>query len=97
MPELAQQRSESAQSKNANKQVRIEYFALLKEERGASCDQLKTVADTARELYAELKARHGFSLSFEHLSVAINDEFAQWTSPIHEGDKVVFIPPVAGG
>ena len=32
------------------------------------------------------------------LRVAINDEFCDWSQPLAEpGDRVVFIPPVAGG
>jgi molybdopterin converting factor small subunit len=31
------------------------------------------------------------------LRVAVNDEFADWSQPLAAGDRVVFIPPVAGG
>jgi len=31
------------------------------------------------------------------LRVAVNDEFADWSRPLGAGDRVVFIPPVAGG
>jgi molybdopterin converting factor small subunit len=31
------------------------------------------------------------------LRVAVNDEFRDWTVPLASGDRVVFIPPVAGG
>jgi molybdopterin converting factor small subunit len=31
------------------------------------------------------------------LRVAVNDEFADWSRPLVAGDRVVFIPPVAGG
>jgi molybdopterin converting factor small subunit len=31
------------------------------------------------------------------LRVAINNEFRDWSTPLAEGDAVVFIPPVAGG
>ena len=27
----------------------------------------------------------------------VNDEFAAWDHPLRTGDRVVFIPPVAGG
>ena len=33
----------------------------------------------------------------EHLKVAVNTEFADWSRPLAAGDTVVFIPPVAGG
>ena len=41
--------------------------------------------------------RHPFSLAPEMLRVAVNDEFADWSAPLADGDAVVFIPPVAGG
>jgi molybdopterin converting factor small subunit len=31
------------------------------------------------------------------LRVAVNDEFCEWSAPLQPGDRVVFIPPVAGG
>jgi molybdopterin synthase sulfur carrier subunit len=31
------------------------------------------------------------------LKVAVNEEFAAWDQPLAGGDRVVFIPPVAGG
>jgi molybdopterin synthase sulfur carrier subunit len=31
------------------------------------------------------------------LRVAVNDEFGDWSQELADGDRVVFIPPVAGG
>jgi len=31
------------------------------------------------------------------LKVAVNEEFAAWDRELADGDRVVFIPPVAGG
>jgi molybdopterin converting factor small subunit len=31
------------------------------------------------------------------LKVAVNDEFRDWDAVLADGDRVVFIPPVAGG
>jgi molybdopterin converting factor small subunit len=56
-----------------------------------------SAAATPRELFAELAARHAFTLAPEHLKVAVNSEFAEWSRPLQAGDQVVFIPPVAGG
>ena len=28
---------------------------------------------------------------------AVNDEFVDWSTTLNDGDKLVFIPPVAGG
>lgn len=81
----------------AEKQIHVDYFAILKEQRGKDSEVIQTSAATAQELYSELKERFGFSLAQNHLSVAVNDEFAKWDTPLKENDRVVFIPPVAGG
>ena len=75
----------------------IEYFALLKDQRGCSSETLETNAATPRDLYTQLAEQHAFSLPPESLKVAINEEFADWSHSLSEGDTVVFIPPVAGG
>ncbi len=79
------------------RRVRVQYFAILREEAGLSDETVETSAQTVAELYDELSARHGFALSRERLKVVVNEEFDEWTRPVREGDTVVFIPPVAGG
>ncbi len=79
------------------KTVRVQYFALLREQRGLSQETLSTAAPDAAALYAELRARHGFTLPPERLRAAVNGEFAAWPAPLKDGDEIVFIPPVAGG
>ena len=79
------------------KHIKVQYYALLREQAGRSDEALQTAARTPRELYEELKARHPFSLAPEMLRVAVNAEFGEWTQALADGDSVVFIPPVAGG
>jgi len=79
------------------KQVRLQYFALLRDQRGAAEETLATDATTAGELYERLRAQHGFTLGPAHIRAARNGKFAPWDAPLCEGDTVVFIPPVAGG
>jgi molybdopterin synthase sulfur carrier subunit len=79
------------------KSVRVQYFAILREQRGEARETVSTRADTAGELYEELRARHGFTLPAERLRAAVNDEFAPWTAALRDGDTLVFLPPVAGG
>jgi molybdopterin converting factor subunit 1 len=76
--------------------VRIEYFAILRERAGRSSEEVDTNAPTAAELYEELRRRYPFP-DRSVLKVAINDEFGDWQTKLVEGDRVVFIPPVAGG
>jgi molybdopterin-guanine dinucleotide biosynthesis protein A len=79
------------------RQIRVQYYALLREQAGRSDETLSTRSRTPRELYAELAARYPFTLPAEMLRVAINAEFGDWSQPLQGGDAVVFIPPVAGG
>lgn len=77
--------------------IRVQYYALLREQAGRSDETLTTRARNPRELYAELAARYPFTLPAEMLRVAVNAEFGDWNQPLSPGDAVVFIPPVAGG
>jgi molybdopterin-guanine dinucleotide biosynthesis protein A len=78
-------------------QLTIQYFALMREQAGRSEETLETAAATPADLFTELTARYGFTLSREQLKVAVNSEFADWSRKLASGDSVVFIPPVAGG
>lgn len=78
-------------------QLKIQYYALMREQAGRSEESIETRAATPADLYAELKARYGFTLQAEQLKVAVNSEFAPWSHRLAAGDAVVFIPPVAGG
>jgi molybdopterin converting factor small subunit len=77
--------------------IHVQYYAVLREQAGTSDEILMSAATTPADLYRELQMRHGFSLTPELLRVAINDEFCEWSRPLGAGDRVVFIPPVAGG
>jgi sulfur-carrier protein len=80
-----------------SKTIHLQYFAVLREQRGLGSETIETSANTAQELYQEISARYHFTFPIEILKVAINDEFQQLGSELHSGDSVVFIPPVAGG
>ena len=79
------------------KKITLQYFAVLREQAGCSEERLETAAATPAELYAEVQARHGFTLPLSMLRVAVNEEVRDWSSPLAANDRVVFIPPVAGG
>jgi molybdopterin-guanine dinucleotide biosynthesis protein A len=87
----------SLSSNSASKKIRVQYFALLREQAGRSDESLTTTAHTPRDLYEELRKRYPFSLAPEMLRVAVNTEFGDWSQQLADGDAVVFIPPVAGG
>jgi molybdopterin-guanine dinucleotide biosynthesis protein A len=79
------------------REIRVQYYALLREQAGRSAEVINTRARTPRELYAELAAKYPFTLPAEMLRVAVNTEFGEWSQPLNAGDAVVFVPPVAGG
>ena len=82
---------------SAPMQLKIQYYALMREQAGRSEETLETSAATPGDLYTELAARYGFTLSREQLKVAVNSEFSDWSRRLAANDAVVFIPPVAGG
>ncbi len=78
-------------------QLKVQYFAVFREQRGLAEESLSIIAATPGDLYAQLRARHGFTLAPEMVRVAVNGSFASMDRPLASGDSVVFIPPVAGG
>lgn len=77
--------------------IEVRYFALLREWRGVEAEWVETTAENSGELYEELAARHGFRLPKSAVRVALNGEFAAMGQALGEGDRVAFLPPVAGG
>ncbi len=77
--------------------VTVQYFAILREQRGLTEEKLATGATTAVALYDELRTRHKFTLSADRVRAAVNEEFVSAAATLKNGDRVVFIPPVAGG
>lgn len=77
--------------------VTVQYFAILREQRGLTEEKLATGATTPTALYDELRGRHKFTLPADRVRAAVNDEFVSATATLRDGDRIVFIPPVAGG
>ena len=63
----------------AVRHLKVQYFALLREQAGRREETLESPARTPHELYAELAARYPFTLGSEMLRVAINGEFSRRT------------------
>lgn len=77
--------------------VQVQYYAILREERGLREESVETQALTVTELFEELRTSYGFTLDRQRLKVVVNEEFCDWSRRLEHGDTVVFIPPVAGG
>ena len=63
------------------KKITIRYFALV----------------GPRQLLEEIKASKAIPLTTNIVRAIINDEFADWEAPIHDGDQITLIPPFSGG
>ncbi len=79
------------------KAVHVQYFAILREQRGQSEETLRTGAQTPKALYAQLKKDYRFTLPEDSVRVSINERFADWQTELKSGDRLVFLPPVSGG
>ena len=79
--------------------VRTRLFARLREQAGAETETLELPAgSTLADVYDALRQRHP-ALEGDRKAVraALNQEFADWSTAVADGDEVAFIPPVSGG
>ena len=79
------------------KTIKVRYFAMFRENAGRSEESLQLDGDTTRDVFEATRDRHGSSEPMGHCKVAINDEMADWSSVVSDGDTVLLFPPVAGG
>ena len=77
--------------------IQIGYFALLREQAGLAQEVWETEGQTPKDVFRELRQHYGFTLQENQVKVAVNDQFTEFDRPLNEGDRLVFIPPVAGG
>jgi molybdopterin converting factor small subunit len=75
----------------------IQYYAALREAVGLGEETVQSAATTAADLYREIARNHGITFDLSILTVALNDRVVPWTSPVHDGDTLVFLAPFAGG
>jgi sulfur-carrier protein len=79
--------------------VKVLFFGRLKEIVGHAEDEVELPDGAPIEA---LFSRYGVScpelLRFRaSLLASRNQEFAAWSTPLHSGDEVAFLPPVSGG
>jgi len=82
-------------------QVQLHFFAQLKEIANTASISLDITPGTLVEnLIAHLDAQYNdlaVALKDPSVMVSINQQIAQWDSPLSDGDEVGFLPPVSGG
>jgi molybdopterin converting factor small subunit len=78
--------------------LQVRFFAVLREQAGCSSVDFESTASDAAGLYAELQRSYpGLVFPAHLLKVSINERYAAMDTALAAGDRVVFIPPIAGG
>jgi len=76
----------------------IRFFAILREQAGCAAVEASSTAADAAQLYAELQQRFpGLVFPAHLLRVSVNERYVAMDTALNAGDRVVFIPPIAGG
>lgn len=79
------------------KTIHVKYFAVLRDAAAKSEETFQTSAQSAADLYNDLRGRYPAFLPQGSVRVAINNQFRSMDQSICDNDMIVFIPPVAGG
>lgn len=77
--------------------IRILWFAKLKEIVGAEESLLEAASLHVSELKLKLQEEYKGLPSLDGAMVAVNEQYANDHTQLHDGDTVAFIPPVSGG
>lgn len=79
------------------KTIKVRYFAMFREHAGLGEETLSLDIACAQDVFEQTRHRHGSTEPSGHCKVAINDEMAEWSAAVNDGDTVLLFPPVAGG
>lgn len=79
--------------KNNHMSIQVKFFASLRETIGISETQVTSVS-TVGDVWDSVTNNSERPIN---VLVAVNLEYAQFDSPINDGDEVAFFPPVTGG
>ncbi len=84
---------------NTSMNIRIRYFASLREITGQNEETLSLLdGTTVAALRDTLLTRYPrLQTVMERVVCAVNHHYVSLETVLHEGDEVVFIPPVGGG
>ena len=79
--------------------VRLLYFAVLRDIIGESVGEVTLDEGTRpRDVWASLRDTHPRLAGYQNPPLtAVNESYVSPDVALHDGDELVFIPPVAGG
>jgi molybdopterin synthase catalytic subunit/molybdopterin converting factor small subunit len=76
--------------------VTVLVFGPLRERVGAA--EVQVAGTTVQEVWNELVRRHpAVAVDADSVRAACNLSYCDWSTAVHGGDTIAFIPPVAGG
>jgi molybdopterin synthase sulfur carrier subunit len=76
--------------------VRLRFFAVLREQMGASAERTVPAGTTVGALWGALLAERP-ELGVVTVRFAVNETYVGASHRLAEGDEVAFFPPVSGG
>jgi molybdopterin converting factor subunit 1 len=77
-------------------QVRLRFFAALREHLGTRAARTVAAGTTAGALWQALVAEHP-AVGAIQVRLAVNERYVESSHRLEEGDEVAFFPPVSGG
>lgn len=78
--------------------LKISLYGITRDIVGTSVIELPAPAPTTvGELMAEMRRQYPALAQLRSCAVAVNNEYAEESQPLHTVDEIALIPPVAGG
>ncbi|WP_240374310.1 molybdopterin converting factor subunit 1 [Bacillus piscicola] len=76
--------------------IKVLFFARLQDETGKESIEVDKTNITVDDLKQHLEEEYNLS-SLSHTMVAVNENYADGSTTLKEGDTLALIPPVSGG
>ena len=78
-------------------EIKVQYFASLRDSTLVPEEIIETDAQTLLELYNQLEKKYTFNIEPKYLRASRNDEYVEFDISLHDLDSILLIPPVSGG